>query len=255
MTFVGCLFASFQLDSAQNSILKVFAREIVSLWIIGGISLTLFYIIFFKWVEIPYSKLAARITGVVILVNVPVLQVQHWVAHLASNRQVEIMSMHNGLIILRGLALLIIVGLVAIKLEQLEFISKQQYPQERIDTKTMQSPPEMDQPDSVSVQIQGEKATIQIEDILYIQGDSYQSLIHSGEKIFSAGKTLKFLESYLDGSGFQRIHKSYIVKLNTISHIKYYMGGRYLAYLKDSDKALPVGRTYAQGLKKSLGIS
>jgi hypothetical protein len=40
-----------------------------------------------------------------------------------------------------------------------------------------------------------------------------------------------------------------------VSHMQYYLGGRYLLYLKDKEEdILPVGITYIKPLKATLGI-
>jgi DNA-binding LytR/AlgR family response regulator len=66
---------------------------------------------------------------------------------------------------------------------------------------------------------------------------------------------MKELELKLINSIFKRIHKQTIVNVTYISHIQYYQGGAYIAFLKDEDETqLSVGRSFASSLKQFLNI-
>jgi len=91
--------------------------------------------------------------------------------------------------------------------------------------------------------------------IIFISAHQKKSVIHCKDRDYETLKLLKELESKLPEDSFLRIHKSFIVKLSLVSHIQYFLGGSYLAFLKDEDETnLPVGRMYAPELKLKLKI-
>ena len=96
---------------------------------------------------------------------------------------------------------------------------------------------------------------IPFHDIIYISAHNKNIVIHTSDKDFKTPVLLKEIATKLPAHLFFRIHKSFIVNLSLISHIQYFMGGSYLAFLKDEDETnLPVGRTYAPLLKAKLHI-
>jgi two-component system LytT family response regulator len=64
-----------------------------------------------------------------------------------------------------------------------------------------------------------------IEDILYCQADDNytQIFLKEGKKLVS--KTLKYFEDSLKGSGFARVHKSYLVNVNAVVEYRKGKGG------------------------------
>jgi DNA-binding LytR/AlgR family response regulator len=66
---------------------------------------------------------------------------------------------------------------------------------------------------------------------------------------------MKDIITKLPPAVFFRIHKQFTVNMKYVSHMQYYLGGRYLLYLKDKEEdILPVGITYIKPLKATLGI-
>ena len=62
---------------------------------------------------------------------------------------------------------------------------------------------------------------IPIGDILYCKGESSQSSLHINQQPpVQVNRTLKECQSILEPYGFCRIHKSYLVNIAKISHIK-----------------------------------
>lgn len=97
---------------------------------------------------------------------------------------------------------------------------------------------------------------IPYNDIIYISSHGKQSVIHTAEREVVAARLLLDLEQRIPAARFMRIHKQYIVNLEYISHIQYMLGGRYQAFLKDSEAtSLTVSRKQAPELKKRLNIS
>ncbi|MEM7183709.1 MAG: LytTR family DNA-binding domain-containing protein, partial [Spirochaetota bacterium] len=92
--------------------------------------------------------------------------------------------------------------------------------------------------------------------IVYIKAHNYFTIVHCTDKSYRSGKNLKEIEESLAKEKFFRIHKSFIVNLDYISHLQYFMSGNYVAYLKDEDETqVPVGKSYTPKIKKKLGIN
>ena len=92
-------------------------------------------------------------------------------------------------------------------------------------------------------------------EIIYLSSSGKHTILHTTGRDHESARLLKELEESLPDDLFLRIHKQYLVNLSFISHIQHVIGGRYEAYLKDEDEStLPVGRQFADRLKKKLNI-
>ncbi len=89
---------------------------------------------------------------------------------------------------------------------------------------------------------------IPIEDVLYIKGaGAYTELFLAGEKKELHDKSLEKLEQLLSPS-FERVHKSYLVKISEVAQITVASGSKYVAELKNGER-IPIGRTKYKDLK------
>ncbi len=89
---------------------------------------------------------------------------------------------------------------------------------------------------------------IPIEDVLYIKGaGTYTELFLVDGKKELHDKSLEKLEQLLSSS-FERIHKSYLVKMSEIMKISVASGSKYMAELKNGEH-IPVGRTKYKDIK------
>jgi DNA-binding LytR/AlgR family response regulator len=89
---------------------------------------------------------------------------------------------------------------------------------------------------------------IPIKDLLYIKGaGAYTELFLANGKKELHDKSLEKLEQLLSFS-FERIHKSYIVKMSEITKISVESGSKYMAELKNGEY-LPIGRTKYKDIK------
>ncbi|MDW3195230.1 MAG: LytTR family DNA-binding domain-containing protein [Cytophagales bacterium] len=92
-------------------------------------------------------------------------------------------------------------------------------------------------------------ALIPIEQIVYIKGaGAYSELILIDGQKELHDKSLDKLDQLLTES-FQRIHKSYLVKLSEIKGIQVSSGSKYMAELKNGEQ-IPIGRTRYKELKE-----
>jgi two-component system LytT family response regulator len=77
----------------------------------------------------------------------------------------------------------------------------------------------------ITIPLQNGFEVLQIEDILYCQADDNYTNIFLKDKKRLVSKTLKYFEEVLNGSGFARVHKSYLVNVNAITEYKKGKGG------------------------------
>ncbi|MEO9871798.1 LytR/AlgR family response regulator transcription factor [Ekhidna sp.] len=90
---------------------------------------------------------------------------------------------------------------------------------------------------------------IPIENLLYVKGaGAYTELFLADGKKELHDKSLEKLEQLLSHS-FERIHKSYLVKMSEIREIIVASGSKYMAELKNG-VSIPVGRTKYKDLKE-----
>ncbi len=89
---------------------------------------------------------------------------------------------------------------------------------------------------------------IAIEELLYIKGAGVYSelFLNDGTKELH-DKSLEKLEQLLSPT-FERIHKSYLVKMSEVKEIIVSSGSKYLAHLKNGTQ-VPIGRTKYKDLK------
>ncbi|MDY8136011.1 LytTR family DNA-binding domain-containing protein [Aquimarina sp. 2201CG5-10] len=89
---------------------------------------------------------------------------------------------------------------------------------------------------------------IPIEDVVYIKGaGTYTELFLTDGKKELHDKSLEKLEQLLSSS-FERIHKSYLMKMSEISEIIVESGSKYMAELKNGE-LIPIGRTKYKEIK------
>jgi two-component system LytT family response regulator len=94
----------------------------------------------------------------------------------------------------------------------------------------------------------GQVNFINIDDILWIEAYDYYVKVHLHDRFHLLRKSMKYLADILPESLFARIHKSSIVNLQHIQHIKRLGNGTYEAHLK-SGEDIKVSRSYNQAIK------
>lgn len=100
----------------------------------------------------------------------------------------------------------------------------------------------------LAIKKRGRIQLIPIEDLLYIKGaGAYTELFLANGKKELHDKSLEKLEQLLSPS-FERIHKSYLVKMAEVKEIIVESGSKYMAELKNG-ACIPIGRTKYKDIK------
>ncbi|MFY0627588.1 MAG: response regulator transcription factor [Reichenbachiella sp.] len=100
----------------------------------------------------------------------------------------------------------------------------------------------------LAVKKRGRIQLIKIEDLIYIKGaGTYTELYLADGSKELHDKSLEKLELLLSGS-FERIHKSYLLKMSEMSEIFVETGSKYIAELKNGER-IPIGRTKYKDIK------
>ena len=105
----------------------------------------------------------------------------------------------------------------------------------------------------VSLHVQAQKSE-RIDKIRFVMArDDYAYLQTDTDRYFST-VSLAQLEKRLDGHGFFRVHRGYLVNLSMVEEIESVSGGTLLLTLNAVDEKIPVSRRRVSALKKALGL-
>ena len=106
----------------------------------------------------------------------------------------------------------------------------------------------------ISVEKGGKKILISIDSIRFVMArDDYAYLQTDTDRHFST-VSLAQLEKRLDGHGFFRVHRGYLVNLSRVEEVEPVSGGTLLLTLNGVSDKIPVSRRRVSLLKKALGI-
>ena len=106
----------------------------------------------------------------------------------------------------------------------------------------------------ISVEKSGKKILIAIDKIRFVMArDDYAYLQTDTDRYFST-VSLAQLEKRLDGHGFFRVHRGYLVNLAMVEEVEPVSGGTLLLTLNGVNDKIPVSRRRVSLLKKALGI-
>ncbi len=106
----------------------------------------------------------------------------------------------------------------------------------------------------IPVEKGGKKILIGIDTIRFVKArDDYAYLQTADDRYFST-VSLAQLEKRLEGHGFFRVHRAYLVNLSTVEEIESIKGGTLNLTLADVEEKIPVSRRRVSALKKALGI-
>ena len=106
----------------------------------------------------------------------------------------------------------------------------------------------------IPVEKAGKKILIGIDTIRFVMArDDYAYLQTDTDRYFST-VSLAQLEKRLDGHGFFRVHRGYLVNLSMVTEVESVSGGTLLLTLDSCDEQIPVSRRRVSALKKALGL-
>lgn len=89
-------------------------------------------------------------------------------------------------------------------------------------------------------------------DIDHIEAERDYMRLHVGERSYLLHQTISSLEERLDPAMFQRIHRSHILRKDTIMGLRHEGGGVWHVLLND-DESLRIGRKYLSDVKQLAG--
>ncbi len=105
----------------------------------------------------------------------------------------------------------------------------------------------------LSIKEDGKYHIIPFGNIIYALSSGKHAIIYTNGKAYKASLLLSKIEDMLPKNIFMRIHKQYIVNMNHISYIEYYLGNRYAVHLTDEDDTVLIScRSYSSQLKTRL---
>ena len=106
----------------------------------------------------------------------------------------------------------------------------------------------------IPVEKGGKKILINIDDIRYVMARDDYAYLQTGVDRFFSTVSLAQLEKTLDGHGFFRVHRGYLVNLALVKEVEPQSGGTLLLTLDGVDEKIPVSRRRVSSLKKALGL-
>ncbi len=106
----------------------------------------------------------------------------------------------------------------------------------------------------IPVEKAGKKILISIDQIIFVMArDDYAYLQTDSDRYFST-VSLAQLEKRLEGHGFFRVHRGYLVNLDKVQEVETVSGGTLLLTMANSTEKIPVSRRRVSALKKALGL-
>lgn len=106
----------------------------------------------------------------------------------------------------------------------------------------------------IPVEKGGKKILVGIDKVRFVMArDDYAYLQTDSDRYFST-VSLAQLEKRLEGHGFFRVHRGYLVNLSMVEEVEPVSGGTLLLTLDSVEEKIPVSRRRVSSLKRALGI-
>jgi len=105
--------------------------------------------------------------------------------------------------------------------------------------------------DRVVVKIGSKIKVIPVDTILYVESQDDYVMVYTTDGKYLKQQTMKYFEKHLEASKFCRIHRSFLVNINTIKQLELYEKNSYLAVLSNGAK-LKVSDTGYKALKSLM---
>ena len=104
--------------------------------------------------------------------------------------------------------------------------------------------------DAITLKVAHKTVVVDVDDISYVEAmDNYVKVYRFTLPTVISQITMKEMESQLPDDRFIRVHRSFIVSLRAIERFTHRQ-----IFLKNSDKQIPVGRTYTEAFNNLYNI-
>ena len=103
--------------------------------------------------------------------------------------------------------------------------------------------------DKLLVKKKGKEFIIQLKDVTSIEAGGNYVYIQANGQTYPLRETMSRMQQRLEGSRFQRVHRSYLVNLDAIKHMETLESGEHQIVLADG-REVPLSRRYRSGLKE-----
>ena len=108
-----------------------------------------------------------------------------------------------------------------------------------------------DAPERLYVRHGGKILPVEMDDVLWIKADGDYSELHTQESTYLSSKGIGELAERLDERRFARVHRSHIIALSAVDHLRSDDSGGYIARLVDGTR-LRVSRSYAPEIRDRI---
>ena len=106
----------------------------------------------------------------------------------------------------------------------------------------------------IPVEKGGKKILIGIDQIRFVMARDDYAYLQTDEDRYFSTVSLAQLGKRLDGHGFCRVHRGYLVNLSLVKEVESVSGGTLLLTLDGVEEKIPVSRRRVSSLKKALGL-
>ena len=106
----------------------------------------------------------------------------------------------------------------------------------------------------IPVEKAGKKILVSIDRIRFVMARDDYAYLQTDESRYFSTVSLAQLEKRLEGHGFFRVHRGYLVNLALVEEVEPVSGGTLLLTLDSVEEKIPVSRRRVASLKKALGI-
>ncbi|SFR76923.1 LytR/AlgR family response regulator transcription factor [[Clostridium] aminophilum] len=110
-----------------------------------------------------------------------------------------------------------------------------------------------EKPDSILLTLGTGFRIVEVKDIIYIEAQNRQCLVHTKNGSFEQKETLGYYEQKLARHRFFRIHKSYMINLDRLEEMVPGYNNGYSVRMKGRDEQLPIGRTQLKDFRSLFG--